>query len=152
MRWRRRRLGEISREWKNWIGKREGRTQLDRRKCWYHNNIKMHLENFALSGVDWFRLANDRHQCRFLWRWQLTRVATETRIFWLWAFQGLGASSYLQKLYRWQHIVSTTFIHTHHAGDASHHKDNWHTSHKCSLHGFFWNIQNVQPCLNTSCS
>jgi len=137
MRWRRKRLGEISREWKFWIGKRKERTQLDRRRCRCHNNIKQRLEKFALSGVDWFRLAHDRHHCRFWWTWQLMWVATGTRISWLWAFQGLSACSYLQKLYSWQHIVSKTVIRTHHAGDASHHKDNWHTIHKWLSHGFF---------------
>jgi hypothetical protein len=44
------------------VGKPEGKTPLERRRCRKDDNIKMHLRELGWDGTDWYNLAQDRNQ------------------------------------------------------------------------------------------
>jgi hypothetical protein len=57
-------MGEKRKVYKVLVGKPEGKRPLGRPKCRWEDRIRMDLREIGLGGVDWIRLAQDRHQWR----------------------------------------------------------------------------------------
>jgi hypothetical protein len=67
-------MGEIRNAYKILVGKPEGKRQLGRPRLRWVDNIKMHLREIRLEGVDWIHLALVRDR----WR-ALTKTAMNLR-------------------------------------------------------------------------
>ena len=47
-----------------WVGKPAGKRTLGRHRRRKEDNIKIHLQELKIDGVDWIHLARDRNQWR----------------------------------------------------------------------------------------
>jgi hypothetical protein len=56
------RVGEKTNAYMIFVGKLEGRRQLERPRHMWENNIRIDLRQIGLGGMDWIHLAQDRDQ------------------------------------------------------------------------------------------
>jgi hypothetical protein len=57
-------VGERIGDYKDLVGKLEGKRSLGRLRCRWKDNIKMDLQEMGCAGMDWMELAQDRVRWR----------------------------------------------------------------------------------------